>query len=105
MLARNMLKISTSREYFREGEYLPITSIPMNCRQSKYILKVKNRELHDPVLTFQLSNDFHVRNLIDDYWPEDQHSHGNAVLLEWVNTTTGRKPNRSAAPSQLPGSG
>ncbi|MFH0782950.1 MAG: GNAT family N-acetyltransferase [Pseudomonadota bacterium] len=29
----------------------------------EYILKVQNREIHDPVLTFQISNDFHVRNL------------------------------------------
>ena len=51
----------------------------------EYILKVRNRELFDPVLTFQLSNDFHVRNLLDHYWPEDDHSRGHAVLLEWVN--------------------
>jgi len=51
----------------------------------KYILKVKNRELHDPVLTFQLSNDFHVVNLLHNYWPGDHHSKGNAVLLEWLN--------------------
>jgi predicted amidohydrolase/ribosomal protein S18 acetylase RimI-like enzyme len=51
----------------------------------QYILKVKNRELYDPVLTFQMSNDFHVRNLLDDYWPGDRHSRGNAVLLEWIN--------------------
>jgi len=51
----------------------------------EYILKVKNREIYDPVLTFQISNDFHVRNLLDDYWPGDHHSKGNAVLLEWVN--------------------
>ena len=51
----------------------------------QYILKVKNREMYDPVLTFQLSNDFHVRNLLDDYWPKDHHSQGNAVLLEWIN--------------------
>ncbi len=51
----------------------------------QYILKVKNRELFDPVLTFQLSNDFHVRNLLDDYWPKDHQSRGNAVLLEWIN--------------------
>lgn len=50
-----------------------------------YIIKVKNREIYDPVLTFQMSNDFHVRNLLDDYWPEDHHSRGNAVLLEWIN--------------------
>ena len=51
----------------------------------QYVLKVKNRELFDPVLTFQLSNDFHVRNLLDDYWPQDYKSRGHAVLLEWIN--------------------
>lgn len=51
----------------------------------QYILKVKNRELYDPVLTFQISNDFHVRNLLDNYWPPDQQSRGHAVLLEWIN--------------------
>jgi len=51
----------------------------------KYILKVKNQEIVDPVLTFQLSNDFHVRNLLNRYWPEDNRSRGHAVLLEWVN--------------------
>jgi predicted amidohydrolase/ribosomal protein S18 acetylase RimI-like enzyme len=51
----------------------------------QYILKVKDRELYDSVLTFQLSNDFHVRNLLDDYWPGDSQSRGNAVLLEWIN--------------------
>jgi len=51
----------------------------------QFIQKVKNRELFDPVLTFQLSNDFHVRNLLDDYWPGDHQSQGNAVLLEWIN--------------------
>lgn len=51
----------------------------------QYILKVKEKKFYDPVLTFQLSNDFHVRSLLDDYWPEDHHSRGNAVLMEWVN--------------------
>ncbi|WP_187149308.1 bifunctional GNAT family N-acetyltransferase/carbon-nitrogen hydrolase family protein [Desulforapulum autotrophicum] len=50
-----------------------------------YILKVQNREVVDNVLTFQLSNDFHVLNLLDNYWLEDRHSRGNAVLLEWLN--------------------
>ena len=51
----------------------------------EYIRRVKNKELYDPVLTFQISNDFHVRNLLDDYWPGDHQSRGNAVLLEWIN--------------------
>ncbi len=51
----------------------------------KYIEKVQNRELVDNVLTFQLSNDFHVLNLLDKYWLEDRPSRGHAVLLEWLN--------------------
>lgn len=51
----------------------------------EYILKVQNKEIHDSVLTFQVSNNFQVRNLLDDYWPADHHSRGNAVLLEWIN--------------------
>ncbi|TKB07568.1 bifunctional GNAT family N-acetyltransferase/carbon-nitrogen hydrolase family protein [Desulforhopalus sp. IMCC35007] len=51
----------------------------------EYIIKVKQREIYDPVLTFQMSNDFHVLNILDDYWPDDHHSRGNAVLLEWIN--------------------
>jgi len=51
----------------------------------QYIIAVKNREIYDPVLTFQVSNDFHLRNLLDNYWPEDHHSRGYAVLLEWIN--------------------
>ncbi|WP_029896674.1 bifunctional GNAT family N-acetyltransferase/carbon-nitrogen hydrolase family protein [Desulfohalovibrio reitneri] len=51
----------------------------------QYIRKVKNRELHDPVLSFQLSNDFHIRRVLKGYWPEDSQSQGYAVLLEWVN--------------------
>lgn len=51
----------------------------------QYIVKVQELEIVDNVLTFQLSNDFHVRNILHRYWEEDTHSRGNAVLLEWVN--------------------
>ena len=33
-------------------------------RPKEYIEHVRNREIYDPVLTFQLSNDFHVRRVI-----------------------------------------
>lgn len=51
----------------------------------KYILQVKNREIYDPVLTFQLSNDFHFRKVVKNYWPEDKKSKGVGVILEWNN--------------------
>ena len=51
----------------------------------QYILQVKNREINDPVLTFQLSNDFHFRKVVRNYWPADKQSRGVGVILEWNN--------------------
>jgi predicted amidohydrolase len=39
----------------------------------------------DPVLTFQLRNDFKVIGLMPDYWPEDGQSMGYGVHLLWRN--------------------
>ncbi|KOF03861.1 carbon-nitrogen hydrolase [Roseivirga seohaensis subsp. aquiponti] len=51
----------------------------------QYIDKVKLKELYDPTLTFQLSNDFHVNKVIKGYMPGDDESEDYAVLLEWNN--------------------
>ncbi|HEX8563846.1 MAG TPA: bifunctional GNAT family N-acetyltransferase/carbon-nitrogen hydrolase family protein [Flavobacterium sp.] len=51
----------------------------------QYIDKVKRKELYDPVLSFQLSNDFHLLKIIKNYLPGDKGSHDYAVLLEWNN--------------------
>lgn len=51
----------------------------------QYVEKVKARELVDPILTFQLANDFHVRRIIAGYLPDDAASAGYATLLEWIN--------------------
>lgn len=51
----------------------------------QYIDKVKLKELYDPTLTFQLSNDFHVNKVIKGYMPGDDESQDYAVLLEWNN--------------------
>lgn len=50
-----------------------------------YIEKVKNKELHDPTLNFQLSNDFHVRKVLRGYLPGDAESKEFATLLRWDN--------------------
>ncbi|MEO0330569.1 MAG: bifunctional GNAT family N-acetyltransferase/carbon-nitrogen hydrolase family protein [Bacteroidota bacterium] len=51
----------------------------------KYLEEVKNKEIYDPVLTFQLANDFHVRKLMPRYAHEDKSSMQYATLLEWIN--------------------
>ena len=51
----------------------------------KYIEKVKLKEIHDPVLSFQLSNDFHVKKVIKGYLSGDHESKEFATLMEWNN--------------------
>lgn len=52
---------------------------------SQYLDKVRRREIYDPILTFQLANDFVVKRLLYKYLPEDKKSQGYATLLEWSN--------------------
>ncbi|GAB4182962.1 MAG: bifunctional GNAT family N-acetyltransferase/carbon-nitrogen hydrolase family protein [Wenzhouxiangellaceae bacterium] len=51
----------------------------------EYIQQVKSKDLYDPILTFQLANDFEVKQVLKAYLPEDKDSHGYATLLQWHN--------------------
>jgi len=51
----------------------------------EYIEKVKHKEIHDPVLNFQISNDFHPSKILKGYLEGDADSGEFAVLLEWDN--------------------
>jgi predicted amidohydrolase/GNAT superfamily N-acetyltransferase len=51
----------------------------------KYIELCQRRELFDPILSFQLGNDFHVLRVLKGYWPADRQSRAFATLLRWNN--------------------
>lgn len=51
----------------------------------EYLQKVKGKEIHDPTLSFQLANDFHVKKILKGYLPGDTQSLEYASLLEWNN--------------------
>ena len=51
----------------------------------EYIEAVKRKEIYDPILSFQLANDFEVKRVLRAYLPEDKESQGYATLLEWFN--------------------
>nr|WP_319401588.1 bifunctional GNAT family N-acetyltransferase/carbon-nitrogen hydrolase family protein [uncultured Carboxylicivirga sp.] len=51
----------------------------------EYIDKVRKKEIHDPVLDFQMSNDFHPKKILKGYLEGDKESNEYAVLLEWNN--------------------
>lgn len=58
----------------------------------KYIEKVKAKEIYDPVLSFQLANDFHVRKLMSAYMEGDKESKEFATLIEWINVYYTKSP-------------
>ncbi|MCS6968207.1 MAG: bifunctional GNAT family N-acetyltransferase/carbon-nitrogen hydrolase family protein [Cytophagales bacterium] len=58
----------------------------------EYIELVKNKEISDPILSFQLSNDFHVKKVLTNYLPGDKESKAYATLLEWNNIYYTEKP-------------
>ncbi|MDD2386034.1 MAG: carbon-nitrogen hydrolase family protein [Bacteroidales bacterium] len=62
----------------------------------EYIEKVKKKEIHDPVLDFQMSNDFHPAKILKGYLEGDNESNEFAVLLEWDNIYY-EKPHKKAA--------
>ncbi|HYD92121.1 MAG TPA: GNAT family N-acetyltransferase, partial [Flavobacterium sp.] len=58
----------------------------------EYIDKVRLKEIHDPVLSFQLSNDFHVIKVMRNYLEGDKNSQDYAVLMEWNNIYYDKSP-------------
>ncbi len=61
----------------------------------EYIDKVRLKEIHDPVLNFQMSNDFHPARVIQGYLEGDKESKEYAVLLEWDNVYYEKKSNKA----------
>src|SRR5690606_13726580 len=51
----------------------------------QYIARVRRREIEDPVLDFQMSNDFHPVRILKGYLEGDKASEEFAVLMEWDN--------------------
>lgn len=51
----------------------------------EYIAKVKSKEIEDPVINFQLSNDFYPVRILKGYLEGDTSSQEFALLLKWDN--------------------
>ena len=65
----------------------------------EYIEKVKRKEIQDPVLNFQISNDFHPTKVLKGYLEGDEASNEYAVLLKWHNIYY-EKPSKKAVPDK-----
>lgn len=69
--------------YHRHAEAMP---------PEQYLELVRQRELRDPILSFQFANDFHVSRIIRGYLPEDEASRGYAAIVQWDNLFYTEKP-------------
>lgn len=67
----------------------------------EYIDKVKRKEIHDPVLNFQISNDFHPAKILKGYLEGDKASNEFAVLLEWDNIYYEKKSTKAATTKKI----
>jgi predicted amidohydrolase/ribosomal protein S18 acetylase RimI-like enzyme len=67
------------------GGRMPNYSKHQDLTPRQYLDAVKRKEIYDPVMTFQLSNDFHVKKVIKNYSEDDTESRSYATLLEWIN--------------------
>jgi len=62
-----------------------------------YVQKVKNREIVDAALNFQLANDFHPVRVMRNYLPGDEDSGDYALLMEWDNMLYHNRPAQAVA--------
>jgi predicted amidohydrolase len=62
----------------------------------EYLEKVRLREIDDPVLNFQMSNDFHPTRILKGYLEGDQSSQEFAVLMKWDNIYYEKPANKAA---------
>lgn len=83
--ARKLLCENLNLKSIILGGRIPNFEKHSNLTPRQYIDKVKMKEIYDPTLTFQISNDFHVKKILKNYLPEDQQSKEFATLLEWNN--------------------
>ena len=58
----------------------------------QYVQKVKDREIVDASLNFQLANDFHPVRVMRNYLPGDDASGDFALLMEWDNMLYDTRP-------------
>lgn len=67
----------------------------------EYIDKVRRKEIDDPVLNFQVSNDFHPSKILKNYLEGDEASNEYAVLLEWDNIYYEKKSKKTSITKKI----
>ena len=66
-----------------------------------YVIKVVNKELRDPTLSFQLNHGFHVLAVVGDYLRHDPESLGYAAVIEWINAPVSKPEDYAGRPARF----
>ncbi len=84
--ARKELCVNLDLKQIVLGGRIPgYQALEQEMTPQQYIEEVRRGELLDPVLTFQLSNEFQIARVVRNYLPEDRDSGATAVVLTWPN--------------------
>ncbi len=82
---KELCRVLNLRAIIAGGRIPGYTRYQAEMTPQEYIEQVTRREIYDPILTFQIANDFQVKRVLQKYLPEDRESHGYATLLQWNN--------------------
>ena len=67
------------------GVYLIIINLQDEMTPRQYVDQVRLHKIYDPVLSFQLLNEFTLMRINPNYLPDDKASGKYATLMEWNN--------------------
>lgn len=66
-----------------------------------YVVAVVEGQEHDPTLSFQLREGFHVMAVVPHYLSDDPESEGYAAVIEWVNPLLIRPEHLAGRPTRF----
>lgn len=83
--ARRALTESHKLLRIRAGSRLRGYCHHTDCTAENYVVEVVEGLQHDPTLSFQLKEGFHVLAVVPHYLSDDPESLGYAAVIEWLN--------------------
>ncbi len=67
-----------------------------------YVEMVKEKKMSDPVIHFQLRNEFEIIGILKDYLPYDSHSMGYATHMLWRNPAVSQEQTNQKQRGRMP---
>lgn len=62
----------------------------------EYVIRIVQGRLHDPTLSFQIKQGFHVLGVVSGYLHHDPDSRGFAAIIEWINHAVAKSEDYAA---------